>query len=239
MAQKLINQSSCRPPSTPGRGFAFLLFALHALQRGYRDDSVRTTELSLFRLSPAGKEKHHGLFQRTLGLGLSLVFAYRKGKVLCPRKELPYLKAHNSMAVPSCTILSDETNGLTLTSSGCEWDLRLYQNLYPLEQVWSERSEQGSVFRNGKNPRLTHSELHVAPFWVFSACTSLYKKGPHLSLRAPPSIPLPLAHFSKPPQGPSWALFDYGKTSTLPLTQWWFLPLQKIPLEGREEKWGP
>lgn len=120
VAQKLINQSSCRPPSTPGRGFAFLLFALRALQRGYRDDSVRTMELSLFRLSPAGKEKHHGVFQRTLGLGLSLVFAYRKSKVLCPRKELPYLKAHNSMAVPPCTILSDETNGLTLTSSGCE-----------------------------------------------------------------------------------------------------------------------
>lgn len=92
------------------------------------------------------------------------------------------------------------------------------------------------MFRNGENPKLTHNELHVAPLWVLSACISLSKKGPHLSLRTPPSSPLLLAHFSKPPQGPSWALFDYGKTSTLAVTQWWFLPLQQIPLEGREEK---
>ena len=92
------------------------------------------------------------------------------------------------------------------------------------------------MFRNGKNPRPTHNESHGTPLWVLSACVSLYKKGPHLSLRAPPSSPLFLTHFSKPPQGPSWALFDYGKTSTQAMTQWWFLPLQKIPLEGREEK---
>lgn len=88
-------------PSTPGRGFAFLLFAFRALQRGYRDDSVRTVELSLFRLSPPGKEKHHGLFQRTPGLDLSLVCVHVKGKVSGPRKELPYLKAHDSVVVPT------------------------------------------------------------------------------------------------------------------------------------------
>lgn len=80
----------------------FLLFAFRALQRGYRDDSVRTVELSLSGLSPPGEsEKHHGLFQRTPGLDLSLVCVHVKGKVSGPRKELPYLKAHDSVVVPT------------------------------------------------------------------------------------------------------------------------------------------
>lgn len=47
------------------------------------------------------------------------MFAYLKGKVLGPRKELPYLKAHEFYGGSHpAQILSDETDGLTLASSG-------------------------------------------------------------------------------------------------------------------------